>query len=383
MYNYVTCRNYAYFIARDTSAQGRYTKHWRLRSRKRTRKRDMETVSGRRPSELTGSPGRKMRKMRARVIKKFTSAEGMTILIALLFFMMCAVVGSIILTAATAASGRLSSLRKEEKGYYAAGSVAQFLEDSIEGATFQKSQTDDQDPIYTMNGETVVKADQSSDALINLILNTQEDTDVTYAMTAAPTNSASSDNTIKADIKMQRTDGYQIRAVITTADGYKLSLVIPYNIDTQTITNTENVSGGTSSTGGGTSTTGEEGTSTTGGGTSTTGEGGNSTTGEGGTSTTGDAGTPSSDNTPSPSAGDNATQPLVGEESPSSTTEAPASTETSPAAGTGTGEGGGVSTSPAGDGGGSVTSGSQTTTVVHVTTITTVTWSGGRITATG
>lgn len=261
----------------------------------------MEIVSGHRPFELTGSPGRKMRKMRARVIKKFTSAEGMTILVALLFFMMCAVVGSIILTAATAASGRLSSLRKEEKGYYAAGSVAQFLEDSIEGATFQKSQTDDQDPIYTMNGETVVKADQSCDALINLILNTQEDTDVTYAMTAAPTNSASSDNTIKADIKMQRTDGYQIRAVITTADGYKLSLVIPYNIDTQTIT----------------------------------------------------------------------------------TTETPTSTEPSPAAGTGTGEGGGDSTSPAGDGGGSVTSGSQTTTVVHVTTITTVTWSGGRITATG
>ena len=229
--------------------------------------------------------------MRARVIKKFTSAEGMTILVALLFFMMCAVVGSIILTAATAASGRLSSLRKEEKGYYAAGSVAQFLEDSIEGATFQKSQTDDQDPIYTMNGETVVKADQSCDALINLILNTQEDTDVTYAMTAAPTNSASSDNTIKADIKMQRTDDYEIKAVITTADGYKLSLVIPYNIDTQTIT----------------------------------------------------------------------------------TTETPASTEISPAAGTGTGENGGES----------VASGSNTTTVVHVTKITTVTWSGGRITATG
>ena len=259
-----------------------------------------------------------MRKMRARVIKKFTSAEGMTILVALLFFMMCAVVGSIILTAATAASGRLSSLRKEEKGYYAAGSVAQFLKDSIEGATFQISQTDDQDPIYTMNGETVVKADQSCDALINLILNTQEDTDVTYAMTAAPANSATSDNTITADIKMQRTDDYEIKAVITTADGYKLSLVIPYNIDTQTITTTENVFYVL-----------------------------NNRRGE---ITAGDAGTPSSDNTPSPSAGDNATQPLVGEESPSSTTEAPASTETSPAAGTGTGENGGES--PAGDGGG-------------------------------
>ena len=177
-----------------------------------------------------------MRKMRARVIKKFTSAEGMTILVALLFFMMCAVVGSIILTAATAASGRLSSLRKEEKGYYAAGSVAQFLKDSIEGATFQISKTDDQDPSYTMNG---VKADKSGDALIRLILNTAEDPDVKYQMKVAPQNNASSDNTVTADITMQCTDDYEIKAVITTADGYKLSLVIPYNIDTQTITTTE------------------------------------------------------------------------------------------------------------------------------------------------
>ncbi len=174
--------------------------------------------------------------MRARVIKKFTSAEGMTILVALLFFMMCAVVGSIILTAATAASGRLSSLRKEEKGYYAAGSVAQFLKDSIEGATFQISKTDDQDPSYTMNG---VKADKSGDALIRLILNTAEDPDVKYQMKVAPQNNASSDNTVTADITMQCTDDYEIKAVITTADGYKLSLVIPYNIDTQTITTTE------------------------------------------------------------------------------------------------------------------------------------------------
>lgn len=234
-----------------------------------------------------------MRKMRARVIKKFTSAEGMTILVALLFFMMCAVVGSIILTAATAASGRLSSLRKEEKGYYAAGSVAQFLKDSIEGATFQISQTDDQDPVYTMNGKRVVKADMSGDALIRLILNKA---DVNYTMTAAPASSAADDKVtadITADIKMQCTDDYEIKAVITitTADGYKLSLVIPSNIDTQTIT----------------------------------------------------------------------------------TTETPASTEISPAAGTGTGENGGESAA----------SGSNTTTVVHVTTITTVTWSGGRITATG
>lgn len=232
-----------------------------------------------------------MRKMRARVIKKFTSAEGMTILVALLFFMMCAVVGSIILTAATAASGRLSSLRKEEKGYYAAGSVAQFLKDSIEGATFQIRQTDDQEPSYTMNGKPVGKADMSGDALIRLILNTAEDPDVKYQMKVAPQNNASSDNTVTADITMQCTDDYEIKAVITTADGYKLSLVIPYNIDTQTIT----------------------------------------------------------------------------------TTETPASTEISPAAGTGTGENGGES----------VASGSNTTTVVHVTKITTVTWSGGRITATG
>jgi hypothetical protein len=228
-----------------------------------------------------------MRKMRARVIKKFTSAEGMTILVALLFFMMCAVVGSIILTAATAASGRLSSLRKEEKGYYAAGSVAQFLKDSIEGATFQISKTDDQDPSYTMNGEPVGKADMSGDALIRLILNA----DVNYTMTAAPASSAAFNDNVTADIKMQCTDDYEIKAVITTADGYKLSLVIPSDIDTQTIT----------------------------------------------------------------------------------TTETPASTEISPAAGTGTGENGGES----------VASGSNTTTVVHVTKITTVTWSGGRITATG
>ena len=230
-----------------------------------------------------------MRKMRARVIKKFTSAEGMTILVALLFFMMCAVVGSIILTAATAASGRLSSLRKEEKGYYAAGSVAQFLKDSIEGATFQICQTDGQDPSYTMNGKPVEKADMSGDALIRLILNKA---DVNYTMTAAPASSEADDK-VTADIKMQCTDDYEIKAVITitTADGYKLSLVIPSNIDTQTIT----------------------------------------------------------------------------------TTETPASTEISPAAGTGTGENGGES----------VASGSNTTTVVHVTKITTVTWSGGRITATG
>ncbi|MDY6286861.1 MAG: hypothetical protein SPL65_06040 [Lachnospiraceae bacterium] len=225
--------------------------------------------------------------MRARVIKKFTSAEGMTILVALLFFMMCAVVGSIILTAATAASGRLSSLRKEEKGYYAAGSVAQFLKDSIEGATFQIRQTDNQDPSYTMNGVPVEKADVSGDALIRLILNKA---DVNYTLTAAPARSAAFDD-VTADIKMQCTDDYEIKAVITTADGYKLSLVIPSDIDTQTIT----------------------------------------------------------------------------------TTETPASTEISPAAGTGTGENGGES----------VASGSNTTTVVHVTKITTVTWSGGRITATG
>ena len=302
-----------------------------------------------------------MRKMRARVIKKFTSAEGMTILVALLFFMMCAVVGSIILTAATAASGRLSSLRKEEKGYYAAGSVAQFLKDSIEGATFQISQTDDQDPVYTMNGIEIKDADKSSDALLNRIF-TAEDTDVTYAMTVAPANNATSDNIITANIKMQRTDDYEIKAVITTADGYKLSLVIPYNIDTQTITTTENVGGGASSAGGGTSTTGDA-----------------------GNTSAGNAETPSSDNTPAPSAGGDAMQPLVGAESPSSTTETeePASNEPSPAAGTGTGESGGGSPSPAGDGGKSVASGSNTTTVVHVTTITTVTWSGGRITATG
>ena len=226
--------------------------------------------------------------MRARVIKKFTSAEGMTILVALLFFMMCAVVGSIILTAATAASGRLSSLRKEEKGYYAAGSVAQFLKDSIEGATFQICQTDGQDPSYTMNGKPVAKADMSGDALIRLILNKA---DVNYTMTAAPAISIAFDDTVTAGIKMQCTDDYEIKAVITTADGYKLSLVIPSDIDTQTIT----------------------------------------------------------------------------------TTETPASSEVSPAAGTGTSENGGES----------VASGSNTTTVVHVTMITTVTWSGGRITATG
>lgn len=247
----------------------------------------METVSGYWKAEPMGSLGRKMRKVRDRVMKKFKSAEGMTILVALLFFMMCAVVGSIILTAATAASGRLSSLRKEEKGYYAAASVAQFLKDSIEGATFQISQTGDQSPVYTMNGEPVGKADMSGDALIRLILNA----DVNYTMTAAPASSAAFNDNVTADIKMQCTDDYEIKAVITTADGYKLSLVIPSNIDTQTIT----------------------------------------------------------------------------------TTETPASTEISPAAGTGTGENGGES----------VASGSNTTTVVHVIKITTVTWSGGRITATG
>lgn len=184
--------------------------------------------------------------MRDRVIKKFTSVEGMTILVALLFFMMCAVVGSIILTAATAASGRLSSLRKEEKGYYAAGSVAQFLKDSIEGATFQISKTGDQSPVYTVNGE---KRRSGEDALYDLL--ESGDTQTTglktadYTMTVKPFTSGSGDqNMINANIHMQCDDNYQITAVITvpdntgsgTAGGYALTLTLPSVVQTDEFT---------------------------------------------------------------------------------------------------------------------------------------------------
>ena len=181
-----------------------------------------------------------MRKMRARVIKKFTSAEGMTILIALLFFMMCAVVGSIILTAATAASGRLSNLRDEEKGYFAASSAAEFLRDSIEGTTFQISQTDGQKPVYSVNGYEVTVP--QSDALLNLLLNAKADTPVEYTMnvtpnaTGAASGSSAAPEPMEATIEMRHSDDYQITAAITTADGYKLTLVLPSEVDVQVYT---------------------------------------------------------------------------------------------------------------------------------------------------
>lgn len=232
----------------------------------------METVSGYWKAEPMGSLGRKMRKVRDRVMKKFKSAEGMTILVALLFFMMCAVVGSIILTAATAASGRLSSLRKEEKGYYAAASVAQFLKDSIEGATFQISQTGDQSPVYTVNGEQrQAQASAPRDALYDLLVSSADQTTglktADYTMTVKPSTSGSGDqNTINANIHMQCDDNYQITAVITvpddtgsgTASGYALTLTLPSVVQTDDITeNVENTTTTTTpgSTGGATPTT--------------------------------------------------------------------------------------------------------------------------------